>query len=89
MVRYDEATRQALIVAWEASDRRCGKRLKAALPVLLPALQRSGHLALTPEALINLLGISAATIDRLLREVHSGLGSQRAPAPGGAPARQD
>ena len=25
---YDEAVRQALIVAWEASDRICGKRLK-------------------------------------------------------------
>ena len=29
---YDEAVRQALIVVWEASDRICGKRLKAALP---------------------------------------------------------
>ncbi len=27
---YDEATRQALIVLWEAADRVCGKRLKAA-----------------------------------------------------------
>ncbi len=26
---YDEAVRQALIVLWEASDRVCGKRLKA------------------------------------------------------------
>ena len=29
---YDEAFLQALIVVWEASDRICGKRLKAALP---------------------------------------------------------
>jgi hypothetical protein len=34
---YDEAARGALIVLWEASDRVCGKRLKALLPVLLPA----------------------------------------------------
>ena len=28
---YDEAVRKAVIVVWEASDRICGKRLKAAL----------------------------------------------------------
>ena len=31
---YDEAARAALIVLWEASDRVCGKRLKALLPIL-------------------------------------------------------
>jgi len=31
---YDEAVREALVVAWEASDRICGKRLKAILPTL-------------------------------------------------------
>ena len=30
---YDESVRQALIVVWEAADRICGKRLKAALPI--------------------------------------------------------
>ena len=29
---YDEAVREALVVLWEASDRICGKRLKALLP---------------------------------------------------------
>ena len=29
---YDEAVRAALIVLWEASDRICGKRLRAPLP---------------------------------------------------------
>ena len=29
---YDEAVREAVILVWEASDRICGKRLKAALP---------------------------------------------------------
>jgi hypothetical protein len=29
---YDEAARGALIILWEASDRVCGKRLKALLP---------------------------------------------------------
>ena len=43
---YDEAVRAALIVLWEASDRVCGKRLRAPLPILLPALERNGHLHL-------------------------------------------
>jgi hypothetical protein len=43
---YDEATRAALIVLWEASDRVCGKRLKALLPILLAAMERNGHLKL-------------------------------------------
>ncbi len=30
---YDEAARGALVVLWEASDRVCGKRLKALLPI--------------------------------------------------------
>ena len=39
---YDEATKQALIVLWEASDRVCGKRLKPLLKILLSALERHG-----------------------------------------------
>jgi hypothetical protein len=35
---YDEAVRQALIVLWEASDRICGKRLKALIPILIDAM---------------------------------------------------
>ena len=41
---YDEAVQQALIVLWEASDRLCGKRLKAAIPILISAMERHGHL---------------------------------------------
>jgi len=43
---YDEAVRATLIVLWEVSDRVCGKRLRALLPILLPALERNGHLHL-------------------------------------------
>src|SRR5215207_448698 len=46
---YDEAVREALIVLWEASDRICGKRLKALIPTLVPAMERHGHLALATE----------------------------------------
>src|SRR5580700_10531904 len=43
---YDDAAKQALIVLWEASDRVCGKRLKPLLRILVPALERHGHLKL-------------------------------------------
>ena len=42
---YDEAVTEGLVVLWEASDRVCGKRLKALLPTLVPALERHGHLS--------------------------------------------
>jgi hypothetical protein len=64
---YDEAARGALIVLWEASDRVCGKRLRALLPILLPALERNGHLQLEQELRSKILSMSAATIDRLLQ----------------------
>lgn len=64
---YDEAARATLIVLWEASDRVCGKRLKALLPILLPAMERNGHLKLDKEIRSKILSMSAATIDRLLR----------------------
>jgi hypothetical protein len=68
---YDEAARGALIVLWEASDRVCGKRLKALLPILLPALERNGHLWLDETIREKILAMSAATIDRLLRSPRS------------------
>ncbi|WP_287306811.1 DDE-type integrase/transposase/recombinase [Mesorhizobium sp.] len=64
---YDHAVRGALIVLWEASDRVCGKRLKALLPILLSALERNGHLKLEEELRDKVLSMSAATIDRLLQ----------------------
>ena len=37
---YDEAVREAVIVIWEAADRICGKRLKAAIPRLVESMER-------------------------------------------------
>ena len=68
---YDEAVQAALIVLWEASDRVCGKRLRALLPILLPALERNGHLHLADPMRQKILAMSASTIDRLLREPRS------------------
>ena len=64
---YDDAAKRALIVLWEASDQVCGKRLKPLLRILVPALERHGHLKLDDVIRGKVLAMSAATIDRLLR----------------------
>jgi hypothetical protein len=73
---YKEAVRSALIVLWEASDRVCGKRLRPLMPVLIPAMERHGHLALAAEVRAGLLAMSAATIDRALRPVREKAGGR-------------
>ncbi|CAB4053036.1 integrase catalytic domain-containing protein [Paraburkholderia phenoliruptrix] len=67
--RYDDEVRAALITLWEAADRICGKRLKALIPTLIDSMTRHGHLSLAKGARQRLKQISAATIDRLLRDV--------------------
>ena len=74
---YDEAVRAAVILVWEASDRICGKRLKAALPHLVESMERHGHLDLEPEVRARLLTASAATLDRLLKPIRSRVASRR------------
>ncbi|WP_175897318.1 DDE-type integrase/transposase/recombinase, partial [Burkholderia pseudomultivorans] len=67
--RYDDEVRAALITLWEAGDRICGKRLKALIPTLIDSMTRHGHMTLSKEVRQRLNQISAATIDRLLRDV--------------------
>ena len=55
---YDEAVTKGLVVLWEASDRVCGKRLKALLPTLVPALERHGHLTLDPRVCEQLMAVN-------------------------------
>ena len=55
---YDEAVREAVIVVWEAADRICDKRLKAALPNLVESMERYGHLSLGPAVRERLLSDS-------------------------------
>ena len=71
---YDEAVGEALIVVWEAADRICGKRLKAALPHLVESMERHGHLDLDPRVRQRLLAASAATLDRLLQPIRTPAG---------------
>jgi hypothetical protein len=66
---YGEEVVTALTVLWEAADRICGKRLKQAIPIFITAMERHGHLDLPPETRNQLLSMSAATIDRLLRPI--------------------
>jgi len=80
--RYGPEVMEALVPLWEASDRLCGKRLQALLPLLLESLERHGHLVLDPEVREKLLTISSATIDRLLapvRKMSPGNGWRRPP----------
>jgi len=63
---YDEPVLRALKKIWKMLDYLCGKRLAAALPETIQALQRHGELPLRGEVRSKLCRISAATIDRLL-----------------------
>lgn len=53
---------------WLASNQMCSKKLKAALPLWLPHYE-TGYETLEPEAKEQLLQISSATIDRLLKPI--------------------
>ena len=65
--QYGQEAVAALKAVWEASDRVCGKRLKPFLPELVGVLERHGELVLEAEVRNQAEGMSAATIDRLLR----------------------
>jgi hypothetical protein len=87
---YNEAIREALIVIWEASDRVCGKRLRPLVPILVEAMERHGHLQLVPEVRAGLEAMSAATIDRALRDAREpGGGRKRRNAPPSAAIRRN
>src|SRR3954453_13382497 len=47
---YDEAVSEVLIVLWEASDRVCGKRLKALAPILVRRWSGTGISSLLPRS---------------------------------------
>src|SRR5204863_9995575 len=65
--------------------RMCGKRRRPLVPILLEAMERHGHM-LVPEVRARLLAMSAATIDRALREIRqqAGTATRRRSAPSAA-----
>ena len=60
----------ALKRIWFASDQMCSKKLKAAIPLWLPFYADS-YESLSEETQRQLLSISAATIDRILKPVRA------------------
>lgn len=72
--RYGLEAAAALVPLWEASDRLCGKRLAALLPLLVESLEHHGHLSLEPSVREQVLAMSSATIDRLLSPIRKASG---------------
>jgi hypothetical protein len=65
--QYGPEVQEALRLAWTAANQICAKRLIPFLPPLVESLERHGHLHLTEACRTQLLTMSAATADRLLR----------------------
>lgn len=66
--RYGPGVVAALMVAWEATDRLCSKRLQPFLPELVAVLRKHGEgSTMTAEVEAQLCQISPSTIDRVLR----------------------
>ena len=79
--RYGLEVTEPLVKVWEAGDRMCGKLLVGVLPELVAALERHGELRLGASVREALVSMSAATIDRQLRNWRKRLGRQpRRPA---------
>jgi hypothetical protein len=64
---YGQAVKQALTQIWEISGHLCSRRLHPFLPDLLEVLERHRELVLPASTKALLLGVSRATMDRLLR----------------------
>lgn len=63
---YDAEFLFALRKVWATLDGICGKRLAAAMPHIVPVMERHGELMVSAAVRTKLLAVSAATIDRLL-----------------------
>jgi len=67
-VYYDDKTVEVLKHIWIILDTPCGKRLAPYIQHILPVLEKNKEITLEKNTREKLLKISAATIDRLLRE---------------------
>lgn len=73
--RYGGEEKVVLKAIWLAAEQPCGKRLKAAVPLWLPPYEKECG-ALEAAVRARLLVMSAATMDRMLRDVKVALGSR-------------
>jgi len=64
---YGPEVQQALHLAWTVANHICAKRLIPFLPTLVESLERHGHLQLSEGCRAQLLAMSPATADRILR----------------------
>jgi hypothetical protein len=64
---YGQEVQEALHLAWTAANHICAKRLIPFLPTLVESLERHGHLSLSEEHRSQLLAMSPATADRILK----------------------
>jgi hypothetical protein len=64
---YTPAVQRALITCWRATNGICSKRLVPYLPELVAVLEQHGELQLDAQTKMQLLTLSPATADRLLR----------------------
>jgi hypothetical protein len=65
--KYSAAVQWALITCWHATNGICSKRLVPYLPELVAVLERHGEIQLDAQTKAQLLTLSTATADRLLR----------------------
>jgi hypothetical protein len=65
--QYGPEVQHVLFLAWNVANRICAKRLMPFLSTLLEVLERHEHLHISDECRKQLLSMSAATADRLLR----------------------
>lgn len=72
--QYGEQVRQALVVLWCAANKICSKRLVPFLPELIKAMEKYGHLRLSCDVRAQLLRISPATVDRILKSERDSIG---------------
>ncbi|KHS53804.1 hypothetical protein [Brevibacterium linens] len=75
--KFSSSAQRALELVWKSSGRPCGKYLEAGMSDCLDSLERHGHLregrhGYSSSVRKELLGISAATIDRYLRDAKTG-----------------
>lgn len=64
---YTPAVQRALITCWRATNGICSKRLVPYLPELVAVLEQHGELQLDAQTKMQVLTLSPATADRLLR----------------------
>ena len=66
---YGVDVADALMTVWKAADCACSKRLAPFLPEMTMVLEHQGELHLNPFVRAQLITLSAATVDRLLKPV--------------------